>query len=283
MNQEQKAARRRLGETELALRMAAVASRRAEIARCRAVFEEAYRSKKIYAIEYIYRVTGWSYPDRAGRCRRRHIVQRVPAMPYPEDNGFVPYAMNPCGVMVAVKCNMSGAAAEGDYLAFGMSALDLVDKWNKYIGLEMALRRALGDWARWPEYGGSRYHPSKLVFESFCAEQRERLRGDIAKRDHGDRRGIVTTSARGDMVVEMPVVRPGDYMFMGNIGYHHNPQSTGTWLGLKRLGLKTESPAQPSPIIAVEPEPAIIKPGQRLDDDALKITATGSVYREVKK
>lgn len=32
-----------------------------------------------------------------------------------------------------------------------------------------------------------------------------------------------------------------------------------------------------------EPEPAIIKPGQRLDDDALKITATGSVYREVKK
>lgn len=251
-------------ETEKAL------ERRAEIARCRAAFAEAYRSGKIYAIEYIYRVSGWGYPDKKGRCQREYGVKRGRMMPYMESIGFVPHSVTPCGVMVAVR--------DGDYLAFGASALDLVDKWNKYIGLEMALRRALGEGMRWPEHGGSRYHPSKFVFESFCAEQRERLRGDIALRDHGDRRGIVTTTARGDTRVEMPVMRPGDYMFMGNIGYHHNPQSTGAW-----LGLKTDPPAQPSPIIAVEPEPAIIKPGELKEGDVLKITATGSVYREVKK
>lgn len=270
MNQEQRAARRRLGETELALYRAADASRRAEIARCRAVFEEAYRSGKIYAIEYIHRVTGWGLPDEKGRCRREYRVQRGTDKPYIESCGFVPMTVAPCGVMVAVR--------EGDHLAFGMSALDLVDEWNKYIGLEMALRRALGEGVRWREHGGCRYHPSKFVFDSFCAEQRERLRGDIALRDHGDRRGIVTTSARGDTRVEMPVMRPVDYVFMGTIGYHHNPQSTGAW-----LGLKTDPPAQPSPIIAVEPEPAIIKPGELKEGDVLKITATGSVYREVKK
>lgn len=71
-----------------------------------------------------------------------------------------------------------------------MRPVDYVDEWNKYIGLEMALRRALGEGVRWREHGGCRYHPSKFVFDSFCAEQRERLRGDIALRDHGDRREV---------------------------------------------------------------------------------------------
>lgn len=235
--------------------------RRAEIARCRAAFEEAYRSGKIYAIRYIYRVAGWNFPpDKTGQCKRAYRIQ-----PGRRHLSGSTRDITPCGVMVAVR--------DGDYLAFGASALDLVDRWNKYIGLEMALRRAVIIGTKW-----SRDTPARRIFTSFIAEQRERLRGDIAKRDHGDRRGIVTTTVRGDTRVEMPVMRPEDYMFMGGIGYHHNPQSTGTW-----LGLKTDPPVQPSPIIAVEPEPAIIKPGKRLDDDILKITATGSVYREVKK
>lgn len=236
-------------------------ARKAEIARCRAAFEEAYRSGKIYAIEYIYRVSGWGYPDKKGRCRREYGVKRGRTMPHMESIGFVPHSVTPCGVMMAVR--------DGDYLAFGASALGLVDKWNKYIGLEMALARA----ARGGATGAG--HPSRRLFSDFIQDQSSRLRGDIAKRDHGDRRWIVTTSARGDTRVEMRAMRPVDYM---NIPYHHNPQSTGTW-----LGLKTDPPAQPSPIITVEPEPAIIRPGELKEGDVLKITVTGSVYREVKK
>lgn len=265
-----KESRRKAALEALEIETKKALERRAEIARCRAVFGDAYRSGKIYAIEYIYRVNGWSYPDKKGRSRREYGVKRGRTMPYMESIGFVPYSVTPCGVMVAVR--------DGDHLAFGASALDLIDRWDKYIGLALALQRALGEGVRWAKHGACRYHPCRRSFEDFCAEQRERLRGDIALRDHGDRRVIVTTSARGDTRVEMPVMRPGDYMFMGTIGYHHNPQSTGAW-----LGLKTDPPARPSPIITVEPGPAIIKPGELKEGDVLKITATGSVYREVKK
>jgi len=165
---------------EIAAVLKAAADHKAYVTACRKEFET---TPNIYAIEYVYRHHYWS-TDRRGRVRAVSYVGKKRA----DDPGLVFWKTTPAGVMVAVKTLTRE-------LAFGWSRLTVGDKWNKYIGLHGALRRA-SEWT-------GEYYGRVGAWTEFIARQRDRLVASRNRKLYGNEAGEVSTTARGDTRVEV--------------------------------------------------------------------------------
>ncbi len=168
--------------TEIAAALKAAADHKAYVAKCRKEFEA---TPNIYAIEYIHRVSGWTYPARNGSTKPYSMLVRKHDK-MPQDYGFVPYGRASHGVMVAIK--------DGERLRFGLSICSTADKWNKYIGLTLALDRAAN--------GGNPWKGS-VFLDEFIARQRNRLVASRNRKLYGNEAGEVSITARGDTRIEV--------------------------------------------------------------------------------
>lgn len=158
-------------EIDAALNTAA--DRRAYVAECRKEFEA---TPNIYAIEYVYRHHYWS-TDRRGRVRAVSYVGKKRT----DDPGLVFWKTVPDGVYVAVR-------GRGDELSFGWSRLARGDRWNKYIGLSTAIRRA----------GSICIAAEGTAFRDFTARVEGRIIASRNRKLYGNEAGRVSITARGD-------------------------------------------------------------------------------------